>query len=391
VATKKTTSDERFREEATTSDERLREEATTSDERLREEATELMGDFFSVVLTVLLLAANAFFVGAEFALISARRDRLEALAEQGKHSAVTVIRAGENLPVMLAGAQLGITICSILLGRVGEPAVAHLLEKPFHLIGIPDTVLHTVSFVIAITIVVVLHVLLGEMVPKNIAIAGPEASAMLLVPPYLLWVRAARPVIAFYDWCADVILRAFGVEAKTELENTVSTVELSEMIAESLSEGLLDPEEHNRLSRALRIRNRVVGEVAVPLSEVHAVQVGANGSGPTVAAIQRALAETGYSRFPVVDSAGRFIGYVHIKDVLPLVDDADAVVDLAMVRPLPQVPASLPLPDALSRLRHDNSHLALVTGPGGDVSAIVALEDLVEDLVGAVRDGTHRG
>ena len=189
-----------------------------------------MADFFSVVLTVLLLAANAFFVGAEFALISARRDRLEALAEQGKHSAVTVIRAGENLPVMLAGAQLGITICSILLGRVGEPAVAHLLEKPFHLIGIPDTVLHTVSFVIAITIVVVLHVLLGEMVPKNIAIAGPEASAMLLVPPYLLWVRAALPVIACYDWCAHVILRAFGVQAKTELENTVSTVELSEMI-----------------------------------------------------------------------------------------------------------------------------------------------------------------
>src|SRR6201991_5306451 len=133
----------------------------------------MTGDLFAVLLTVLLLAANAFFVGAEFALISARRDRLEALAEQGKRSAVTVIRAGENLSVMLAGAQLGITICSILLGRVGEPAAAHLLETPFHLLGIPDTVLHTVSFVIAITIVVVLHVLLGEMVPKNIAIAGP--------------------------------------------------------------------------------------------------------------------------------------------------------------------------------------------------------------------------
>jgi CBS domain containing-hemolysin-like protein len=348
-----------------------------------------MGDFLGVILTVALLAANGFFVGAEFALISARRDRLEALAEQGKHSAVTVIRAGENLPVMLAGAQLGITVCSILLGRVGEPAVAHLLERPFHLLGIPDTVLHTASFVIAITIVVVLHVLLGEMVPKNIAIAGPESAAMLLVPSYLLWVRAARPVIAFYDWCAHVILRAFGVEAKTELENTVSTIELSEMIAESLSEGLLDPEEHNRLSRALRIRNRVVNDVAVPLSEVHAVRVAASGSGPTVAAIQRALADTGYSRFPVVDLFGLFIGYVHIKDVLPLVDDPDAVVDLAVVRSLPQVPESMPMPDALSRLRRDNSHLALVTGPGG-VSAIVALEDLVEDLVGAVRDGTHR-
>jgi CBS domain containing-hemolysin-like protein len=349
-----------------------------------------MGDLFGVLLTALLLAANAFFVAAEFALISARRDRLEALAEQGKHSAVTVIRAGENLPLMLAGAQLGITICSILLGRVGEPAVAHLLEKPFHLLGIPDTVLHTVSFVIAITIVVVLHVLLGEMVPKNIAIAGPESSAMLLVPPYLLWVRAARPVIAVYDWCAHVILRAVGVEAKSELENTVSTVELSEMIAESLSEGLLDPDEHNRLSRALRIRNRVVADVAMPLSEVHAVPVAGDEYGPTVAAIRSALAETGYSRFPVVDSWGRFIGYVHIKDILPAVDDPDAVVDLATVRPLPEVRETTPLPDALSLLRRENSHLALVTAADGGVSAMVTLEDLVEDVVGAVRDRTHR-
>ena len=104
-----------------------------------------------------------------------------------------MIRAGENLSLMLAGAQLGITICSILLGRVGEPAVAHLLEKPFDLVGVPDALLHTVSFVIAIAIVVVLHVLLGEMVPKNIAIAGPESAAMLLVPPYLIWVRAGAP------------------------------------------------------------------------------------------------------------------------------------------------------------------------------------------------------
>jgi CBS domain containing-hemolysin-like protein len=349
-----------------------------------------MGDIFGVLLTVLLLGANAFFVGSEFALISARRDRLEALAEQGKHSAVTVIRAGENLSLMLAGAQLGITVCSILLGRVGEPAVAHLLEKPFHLIGISDTVLHTVSFVIAISIVVVLHVLLGEMVPKNIAIAGPESSAMLLVPAYLLWIRAARPFIAFYDWCARVSLRAVGVKAKTELENTVSMVELSEMIAESRSEGLLDPEEHTRLSRALQIRNRAVADVAVPVSEIHAVSVAAEGAGPTVAAIQRALAETGYSRFPVIDASSQFVGYVHIKDVLPVVDDPEAVVDLSMVRPLPLVPEALPLPDALSRLRRSNSHLALVTAPDGSVTAMVALEDLVEDLVGTVRDGTHR-
>ncbi|MGH3676956.1 MAG: hemolysin family protein [Mycobacterium sp.] len=350
-----------------------------------------MGDLLGVLLTVLLLGANAFFVGSEFALISARRDRLEALAEQGKKSAVTVIRAGENLSLMLAGAQLGITICSILLGRVGEPAVAHLLEKPFDLAGIPDAVLHTVSFFVALAIVVTLHVLLGEMVPKNIAIAGPESTAMLLIPPYLVWIRVARPLIAFYNWCANTTLRALRIEPKDELEVTVSTLELSEMIAESLSEGLLDPEEHGRLTRALQIRNRVVDDVAIPLSEIRAVPVAAEGTGPTVRAIDQALVDSGYSRFPVTDAAGRFVGYVHIKDVLPLVDDPDAVVDLSMVRPLPRVPASLPLPDALSQLRRRNSHLALVTGTDGDVIAMVALEDLVEDLVGTMRDRTHRG
>jgi CBS domain containing-hemolysin-like protein len=349
-----------------------------------------MADFLDVVLTVLLLLTNAFFVGAEFALISARRDRLEALAEQGRKRAVTVIRAGENLSLMLAGAQLGITACSILLGRIGEPAVARLLEKPFALVGVHQAVLHTVSFIIAITIVVVLHVLLGEMVPKNIAIAGPESAAMLLIPPYLVWVRAARPFIAFYNWCAHITLRAVRVQARDELEITVSTVELSEMIAESVSEGLLDPEEHMRLSRALQIRNRVVADVSVPLNEIRAVPIAAAGRGPTVGAIERALAETGYSRFPVVDSAGEFVGYLHIKDVLNQVEDPNAIVDRSAIRALPRLAEKLPLPDALSRMRRNNSHLALVTAADGRVVAMVALEDLVEDLVGTVRDGTHR-
>ncbi|MGB0969515.1 MAG: hemolysin family protein [Mycobacterium sp.] len=352
-----------------------------------------MAEIFGVLLAVLLLGANAFFVASEFALISARRDRLEALAEQGKKSAVTVIRAGENLSLMLAGAQLGITVCSILLGRVAEPAVAHLLEVPFGALGIPDTLLHTVSFLVALSIVVTLHVLLGEMVPKNIAIAGPESTAMLLIPVYLFYIRAARPFIAFYNWCANITLRAFGVQPKDELNAAVSTQELSEMIAESLSEGLLDHEEHSRLTRALQIRNRVVNDVAIPLQQIRAVPVAREGAGPTVGALEQALTETGYSRFPVADTDGAFIGYLHIKDVLPLVDelyDDTAAVESSMVRPLPRVPASLPLPDALSELRRSNSHLALVTAADGKITAVVALEDLVEDLVGTVRDGTHR-
>jgi CBS domain containing-hemolysin-like protein len=351
-----------------------------------------MSEALGVLAAILLIGANAFFVGAEFSLISARRDRLEALAEQGRASAVTVMRAREQLSSMLAGAQLGVTVASILLGRIGEATVADLLRKSFGLTHMHPALVHTLSFAIALAIVVTLHVLLGEMVPKNIALAGPERTAMLLVPPYLAYVRAARPFIVFYNKCANAVLRALGVQPKKELDSTVSTAELSEMIAESVSEGLLDHEEHTRLTRALQIRTRAVGDVARPLADIRAVEVAAAGSGPTVGAVEQALAQTGYSRFPVVGLDGDFIGYLHIKDVLTLSDDPQTVIDLALVRPLPRVPESLPLADALSRMRRSNSHLALVTAGSGDsgrLIAMVAMEDLVEDLVGAMRDGTQ--
>ncbi|EUA70200.1 hypothetical protein I540_2382 [Mycobacteroides abscessus subsp. bolletii 1513] len=284
-------------------------------------------DILGVLLTAALLLANAFFVGAEFALISARRDRLEALAEAGKKRAVTVMMAGQNLSLMLAGAQLGITICSILLGRVGEPAVAHLLERPFELLGAPAAITHTVAFVISLSIVVLLHVLLGEMVPKNIAIAGPESAAMLLIPPYLVYIRLARPLIAFYNWCANTALRLVKVPVKDELEVTVSTVELSEMIAESLSEGLLDEEEHTRLRRALQIQHRVVADVVVPANQIRSIAVSGSAQAPSVSAVEHAVAETGYSRFPVIGPRGDYLGYLHIKDVLTMGDDPEAIVD----------------------------------------------------------------
>jgi CBS domain containing-hemolysin-like protein len=220
--------------------------------------------------------------------------------------------------------------------------------------------------------------------------AGPEKAAMLLIPAYLVYVRAVRPIIMFYNRCSNAILRALRVRPRDELDVTVSTVELSEMIAESVSEGLLDPEEHTRLTRALQIRNRTVADVAKPVAQIHVVQVAGPGSGPTVEAVEKALATSGYSRFPVVGVDRRFVGYLHIKDVLSLGDDPRAVVDLARVRPLPRVAQSLSVPEALSRMRRSNSHLALVTGPDRSVVAMVALEDLVRDLVGAVRDGTQR-
>ncbi|AYA26617.1 Hemolysin, contains CBS domains [Rhodococcus rhodochrous J3] len=351
-----------------------------------------MSDWFGIVLAVLLLAGNAFFVGAEFSLITVRRDRLETLLAQGKTRARTVIHAGEHLSLMLAGSQLGITICSILLGRVAEPAIAHLIEVPLHAARVPDALLHPIAFTIGLTIVVVLHILLGEMVPKNIAIAGPERAAMLLVPIHLWFMRPARPVIAFYNLCANATLRAAHIDPKDELDTSVSAVELTEMIGESRSEGLLDEEEHKRLTRALATGNRTVADVMIPLARVRTVPH--TDAGPTLGDVEHAVTTTGFSRYPTRRPDGTITGYIHIKDVLDLVREQstgpETLIPAAAIRALPTIGIADGLDEALAALRRSNAHLAGVIDTTGTLRGIVALEDLVEEFVGTVRDATHR-
>ncbi|MGH3944479.1 MAG: hemolysin family protein [Pseudonocardiaceae bacterium] len=333
---------------------------------------------------MLLLVANAFFVGAEFALISARRDRLESMAERGVHRARTVIRAGENLSLMLAAAQLGITFSSLGLGALGEPVVAGRLEWLAGPLGIPDAVLHTVSFVVALGIVTVAHILLGEMVPKNIAIAGPERTALWMVPPLVAWMRLMRPVIAVLNWIANHVLRAFGVQPRDELENAYSHDELANLITDSSREGLLDSQEQRRLTQTLSTRERTVADVLVPISGLTTVP-----AEPTLGDIERAVAQTGFSRFPL-RSDEQMVGYLHVKDVLELFGGApDTPVPPSSVYPLPEVQSTAKLDEALALLRRSSSHLARVVRPDGATVGVVALEDLVEEYVGTVRDATH--
>ncbi|MDQ4103457.1 MAG: hemolysin family protein [Actinomycetota bacterium] len=333
---------------------------------------------------LLLLAANAFFVGAEFALISARRDRLESMAASGVHRARTVIRAGEKLSLMLAAAQLGITICSLGLGALGEPAVAHQLEWLASPLGVPDAVLHTVSFIIALGIVTVAHILLGEMVPKNIAIAGPERTAVWMVPPLVAWMRLMRPVIAVLNWIANHVLQLFGVQPRDELESAYSPDELANLIADSSREGLLDSQEHRRLTQTLATCQRTVADVLIPISGLITVI-----AEPTLGDIERAVAQTGFSRFPL-RAGDQLVGYLHVKDVLDLLGrPPDTPVPPGSVRPLPEVHAIAKFDEALALLRRSGSHLARVVGPDGKSLGVVALEDLVEEYVGTVRDATH--
>ncbi len=349
------------------------------------------GDLIALLAAIGLLGANAFFVGAEFALISARRDRLEALADAGSAGARTALRASADLSRMLAASQLGITICSLLLGRLGEPAVAHLIERPLEWAGLPEAVLHPLAFAISLAIVVVAHILLGEMVPKNIAIAGPERTAIWLVPPFLVFTTVMRPLIELFNVMANGVLRLLGVEPRDELETSFTPGELADLIAESGREGLLDHDESSRLTRTLRSVEATVAEVVVPLDELATLP-----ARPTVRDVAEAVARTGFSRFPLRNGgdggSGPLGGYLHVKDVLDLLDaDETEPVPAERVRDLPEVPTLARLDEALAVLRRSRAHLGRVVDPRGDTIGLVAMEDLVEHYVGEVRDATHAG
>ena len=346
----------------------------------------MASDLLALLFAILLLLANAFFVSAEFALISARRDRLEAMAEQGTAGARTVIRASADLSRMLAASQLGITICSLLLGRLGEPAVAHFVEAPLQWAGAPEAVVHPIAFALSLALVSVAHILLGEMVPKNISIAGPERAAILLVPPFLVFTTVMRPFIELFNLMANGTLRLLRVEPKDELESAFTSGELSEMIADSRREGLLDDEESSRLSRTLRSAEATVADVLVRPDDLVSLPVR-----PTVGDVQRAVEQTGFSRFPLRAADGRFAGYLHIKDVLDVIDDPDAVIPQARFRGLPEVPADARLDEAVAALRTTRAHLARAVDRRGATVGMVAMEDLIEHYVGTVRDATHTG
>lgn len=339
-----------------------------------------MSEPVAILVAVALLAGNAFFVGAEFALISARRTQIEPRAAAGSRAARTTLRAMEQVSLMMAGAQLGITVCSLGLGAVGEPAVAHLLERPFAAAGMPEDLLHPVAFVLALTIVVFLHMVLGEMVPKNIAIAGPERSALALGPPLYAVVRLLRPAIVALNALANGVLRLLKVEPKDEISSTFTRAEIAGMIGESREEGLLEEDDYELLSDALEFTELSVDRVLLPLDELVTV-------GPDVTAdqVQEISRRSGYSRFPVRGEAGVFAGYVHLKDAVTE-DHPEAAVP---VRALPRLRPDAPLHQALGELRRTRAHLAVVADDQS-IRGVVALEDVLEELVGEVRDAATR-
>lgn len=338
-----------------------------------------MSDWMGIGITILLLALNAFFVGAEFALVSARRSAIEPDAHAGSKRAKITVHAMEQVSLMMATAQLGITLASLGLGAIGEPALAHLLESPFEKLGLPENLLHPVSFVLAMSIVVFLHVVAGEMIPKNIALAGPDRAALWLGPPLVAISKVLKPFVVFLNWLANALLKLFKVEPKDEVESAFTREQVEEMVEESHREGLLDSKESVLLAGALRFDSQKVEAVMIPMSDVQGMR-----PSDTRRHLESIAAETGYSRLPVHDGDG-FAGYVHMKDVLTADRlQLDEPVEDEAVRPLPQVPAGEPARIALEVMQAQRAQLAQVVDAEGRAVGIVAMEDVLGRLVGAI-------
>ncbi|MFJ3656392.1 hemolysin family protein [Streptomyces nigra] len=325
---------------------------------------------------LLTLVVNAFFVGAEFALISVRRSQIEPYAEQGDRRAKSVMWGLRHVSALLAAAQLGITLCTLVLGIVAEPAIAHLLEPVFHAMGVPAGAGHAVSFVIALTLATYLHMLLGEMVPKNIALAEPVRSALLLGPPLVTLSRALRPVIFTINAFANALLRLLRVETKDEVTATFSDSELAQMVRDSGEAGLIDERARERLHDALELGRRPVRDVALPLERVVYAHVGI-----TPEELEELSARSGFSRFPVVDSGRRIVGYLHVKDALDA-SPRDAPFQIRDMRPIARVRESTPLDDVLTAMRGSRTHLAAVLGADGRLAGLVTMEDVLRELFG---------
>jgi CBS domain containing-hemolysin-like protein len=337
----------------------------------------------ALLLAALLLAANAFFVGAEFALISARRTAVERRA--ATRAGRVTLHAMERVSLMLAGAQLGVTVCSLGLGALAEPAVAHLLEPVFAALHLPGSVRQPLAFALALAVVVFLHVVVGEMVPKNLTLAGPDRAALVLGPPLAGLVLVLKPVIVTLNALANLGLRILRVEPRNEVTSAFTREEVAGLLAESRREGLLEPGREQLLVEALEFEQRTVATVLVPPSSLVTVPPSV-----TPVEVEALVARTGYSRFPVRDGAD-LTGYVHVKDVLGTPDrDRDRPMDPAVVRALPEVGADTPLRLALRQMQTTGAHLTRVVDGSGRLIGVAMLEDALEELVGEVTDATQR-
>ncbi|MFF0269360.1 hemolysin family protein [Kribbella sp. NPDC004536] len=333
-------------------------------------------------LILVLTVATGYFVSQEFAYVAVDRSRLRTLAEDGDAAAARALKVTERLSFMLSGAQVGITITALLAGYFAEPYLGEGLEHLLGAAGVPQSVGLSISVILALLLATIIQMVLGELAPKNLAIARAEAIALRLSRSTLMYLTLAGPVIHLFDSASNRILRRVGIEPVEELPQGATPQELDRIIETSYEQGLLDEDTMRLLDRGLDFRGRTAGEAMVPRVDVVTV----HRDEPLTRVVE--LQDTGHSRFPVVgESVDEVVGVVAIGDVVEL-DPADraTIAVGSLASPPVAVPTTLPLPGVLERLRVARRQLAIVVDEYGGFAGIVSLEDIAEELVGEIRD-----
>jgi magnesium and cobalt exporter, CNNM family len=335
----------------------------------------------AAVITLILL--NGFFVAGEFAMLAANRNRLEQLAGEGNRRAQRTREALRDISFHLSGAQLGISIVSLLLGFITEPAIARVIEPLVQLTGVPDQSALAVSVALALALATGAQMVVGELVPKNVAIVRPVRLALVFVPPLMLWNAILRPVIHALNSAANLTVRALGVEPANELAGVRSLEELELLIRSSREEGILPEEEFSFLRRSISFGNKVAADALIPRTSIKALPRDA-----TVGDLSRLAAETGFSRFPVYgESLDDILGVAHIKDTYTIpIEERDAAPLAGILREAPIVPESRDLESLLVEMQRERQQMAVVIDEHGGTEGILTIEDVIEEIVGDIED-----
>ncbi len=339
--------------------------------------------FLAIALVIALIAVNALFEAIEFALLASRESRLQLALVDGRLGAERSLSARGDLRRQLSGAQLGITASSVALGIVAQPAIGDLIKPILGALGIPAGVAVSISLFMALGLASVLQMLMGELVPKNIAISDPEGTLRRLVIPHSIFVVTVRPAIWLLDRAVVLMIQTVGRKPVDRIEHETSEAELAVMFDASWQAGMLEPFEHDLLAKALDLGTRSAEAVMIPRSDVVTVD-----RRMSLAEVEHVIVDSGHSRLPVsTPGADDLLGVLLAKDLLRLPVEAQVEpVPLEVIRQMLVVPPELPLEEVLLRMRSSRNHLAVVRNVAGRTLGVLTMEDVLEEIVGEIED-----
>ncbi|SEH69814.1 Hemolysin, contains CBS domains [Halobacillus karajensis] len=334
-----------------------------------------------LIAVAVLILLTAFFVASEFAIVKVRKTRFEARAAEGEKKAENAMRILNDLDYYLSACQLGITITALGLGWLGEPTLEVLVRPVLDRVALPEGVTHTLSFVLAFFVITFLHVVLGELAPKTMAIQKAEKITLFLSNPLMLYSKVMYPLIWLLNGSANVIVRMLGFQTAKESDDVHSEEELRHILTKSYQKGEINRSEYTYVDRIFEFDNRTAKEIMIPRTEMSVIDVHRS-----VTNAIREVKHNRYTRYPIIEGdKDKVIGIIHMKELL--YDDAEQQNSLRpFLRPVMKVFENIPIHDLLVKMQKNHTHMAVLIDEYGGTAGIVTVEDILEEIVGEIRD-----